>query len=145
MKTVFEAAGGNDGLRRLAHAWHKPALTSTFVNPNLQNFFLYCVARIYLPRSAVFGRFEFQDANFVPFLLFPASFFRHIGILPQLCDLVAAIREFPGHKSSHPALSSLGINQLSSDLNCDSQSCTGCRGGKSRGQHSPPRRRYHGH
>jgi hemoglobin len=23
MQTVFEAAGGNDGLRRLAHAWHK--------------------------------------------------------------------------------------------------------------------------
>ena len=23
MQTVFEAAGGNEGLRRLAHAWHK--------------------------------------------------------------------------------------------------------------------------
>ena len=31
MKTVFEAAGGNDGLRRLAHAWHKRVMADEVV------------------------------------------------------------------------------------------------------------------
>jgi len=29
MQTVFEAADGMDGLRRLAHAWHRRAMAST--------------------------------------------------------------------------------------------------------------------
>src|SRR5678809_719361 len=31
MQTVFEAAGGNDGLRRLAEAWHKRVMADEIV------------------------------------------------------------------------------------------------------------------
>jgi len=31
MQTVFEAAGGNEGLRRLAHAWHKRVMADDIV------------------------------------------------------------------------------------------------------------------
>jgi len=31
MKTVFEAAGGNDGMRRLAHAWHERVMADEIV------------------------------------------------------------------------------------------------------------------
>src|SRR5262249_34856855 len=31
MQTLFEAAGGNDGLRRLAHAWHKRVMADEVV------------------------------------------------------------------------------------------------------------------
>lgn len=31
MQTVFEAAGGNDGLRRLGHAWHKRVMADEIV------------------------------------------------------------------------------------------------------------------
>jgi hemoglobin len=31
MQTVFEAAGGNDGLRRLAYAWHKRVMADDVV------------------------------------------------------------------------------------------------------------------
>ena len=31
MQTVFEAAGGNDGLRRLARAWHKRVMADEVV------------------------------------------------------------------------------------------------------------------
>jgi len=32
MRTVFEAAGGNDGLRRLANAWHQRVMADTVVS-----------------------------------------------------------------------------------------------------------------
>ena len=31
MQTIFEAAGGNDGLRRLAYAWHKRVMADDVV------------------------------------------------------------------------------------------------------------------
>ena len=31
MQTVFEAAGGNEGLRRLAYAWHKRVMADDVV------------------------------------------------------------------------------------------------------------------
>src|SRR5215472_15972849 len=31
MQTVFDAAGGNEGLRRLAHAWHKRVMADNIV------------------------------------------------------------------------------------------------------------------
>jgi len=31
MKTVFEVAGGNDGMRRLAHAWHERVMADEIV------------------------------------------------------------------------------------------------------------------
>jgi hemoglobin len=31
MQTVFEAAGGNDGLRRLAEAWHRRVMADDVV------------------------------------------------------------------------------------------------------------------
>ena len=36
MRTVFEAAGGNEGLRRLADAWHNRVMADEVVGPCIQ-------------------------------------------------------------------------------------------------------------